>query len=184
MGPLSPSSKTWLVSLVFRVLPRLLGALCQAPHIRPFVMNPDRDQLICSACSRLFATQPALTTHKRGCVASKKRISNAIDGAKSILLARKRMRTAALLNLGISEVRSRIRLKAAKHIVHGIRSDLRRCNQSTSSSVEATQPIVRIPPISPPKVIAHTACRYSCIDTICIRIPLQPRKKSTQHCLR
>ncbi|KZP02194.1 hypothetical protein FIBSPDRAFT_906066, partial [Athelia psychrophila] len=106
-------------------LPRLLGVLSKAPRLRPFAMNLDRDQLICSACSRLFATRPALTTHKRGCAASKKRFSNAVDGAKSILLARKRIRTAALINLGTSE--------------------------STSSSVAATQPIVRIPSISPPK---------------------------------
>ncbi|KZP03452.1 hypothetical protein FIBSPDRAFT_905012 [Athelia psychrophila] len=73
----------------------------------------------------LFATQPALTTHKRGCAASKKRFSNAIDGGKLVMIARKKTRTAALLNLGTSE--------------------------STSSSVVATQPTITIPSISPPK---------------------------------
>lgn len=106
-------------------------------------------------------TQPALTTHQRNCVASKKRLASAVHGAKSSLLARKKKRTAALLNVAASEVRW-IRSKLNKCIVDGMCSNFR-CNQSTSitsSLATPSQQIDMIPPISPPTVSNLTTFRY------------------------
>lgn len=59
----------------------------------------DTDEGFKCDCGRSFPTHPALTTHKRSCSNTKKRLSNALSSGRDTLLARKRRRADALLDV-------------------------------------------------------------------------------------
>lgn len=59
----------------------------------------DTDEGFKCDCGRSFPTHPALTTHKRSCSNTKKRLSNALSSGRTVLLARKRRRAGALLDV-------------------------------------------------------------------------------------
>ena len=68
-----------------------------------FMDYGDRDalqDLACSYCFKSFASRHALTIHKRSCINAKKRVADALDGARSSFLGTiKKRRTKGLLDM-------------------------------------------------------------------------------------